>query len=109
MNKAATNINGVLRLRKAYNRVEQLKKFYLRLGVYLTVNLLLLIVWLYDPYIAENFWIPTSFFTTFLAGLFIIANAVNLYGQHLLLPRAWEQRKINELIDKQNQPTIKYK
>lgn len=104
MNNTAIDIRQVVQHRKACNRVEQLKKFYLRLGVYLTVNIFLLVVWLYDPYVADNFWIPTSFFTTVVAGLFILANAVNLYGQQLILPSAWEERKMNEIIEKENQP-----
>lgn len=100
------NIKKRLLLRKAHNRVEQLKKFYLRLGVYLTVNLFMLAVWLYDPYVAENFWIPTSFFTVVVAGLFILANGINLYGQRFILSEQWEERKISELI--QDNQQIKY-
>lgn len=103
MNKEANDFRKRLLLRKAYNRVEQLKKFYLRVGVYLTVNLFLLAVWLYDPYVAENFWIPTSFFTVVVAGLFILANGINLYGQRFMLSEQWEARKIRKLIQDNQQ------
>lgn len=92
----------------AYARMGQIKKFYARLMVYCVVNAAFFCLWLYDPYVAENFWIPTSFFTVVVAGLFILANGVNLFGGKYLYGKKWEERRIKKIISKENIPTIKY-
>ena len=97
-----------LHFQDASRRIVQLRKFYMRLTVYCAVNATFFLLWLYDPYVAENFWIPTSFFTVVLAGLFILANAVNLFGGKYLWPLKWQKRKLKELMMKEYQPTTKY-
>ena len=93
--------------REANKRLMLIKNFYMRLCVYCTVNIFLFIVWMYDPYVASNFWIPTCFFTTVVAGLLVMANAINLYGKKYILPKKWEERKLKELMEN-SQSIIKY-
>lgn len=93
---------------QAYKRVTQLKDFYMRLTVYCTVNAMLLVVWIFNPNIATNFWIPTCSFTVVVAGFFVLANAINLFGGKYLLPKKWEERKLKEIMNKENQSITKY-
>lgn len=100
-----TNLRQRLHLSKAYKRLERIKKFYLRLGVYFTVNSILLVIWMIDPYMVQYFWLPTLSFTIGVAGFFIIANAVTLYGEKYLLPKKWEEEKLEQLINEDKQLT----
>lgn len=102
------NVSKQLNYGLAYKRVMMIKDFYMRLTVYCGINLMLLIVWLVNPDIATNFWIPTCFFTTVVAGFLVLANAINLYGQKYMLPKKWEERKMKELMNNENQTITKY-
>lgn len=108
MTDMTNNFNTRMHFRKADKRVKRIKDFYLRLGVYCTVNAILFSVWLYDSYIAEYFWGPTLSFTVVVAGLCLLANAIILYGEKYVLPKKWEERKLKELMNKRNQQIIKY-
>jgi len=105
MNSMKNDLRKRLHLSKAYKRIERIKKFYLRLGVYCTVNSMLFVIWMIDPYMVKYFWLPTLSFTVGVAGLFIIANAVTLYGEKYIMPKTWEREKLEQLINKEKQLT----
>ena len=102
------NFREELHLLQAYKRVESIKKFYLRLGVYCGVNAIFLTVWLLDFSLPSDFWMPTLFFTTFIAGLFVLSNAILVFGKRYILTQNWEEKKIKELIYKEKQQITKY-
>lgn len=108
MSNMDSNLIKQSHFEQAQKRIKLIKNFYLRLGVYSAVNAMLLIVYLLDPYVANNFWTPTCFFTTVVAGLLVLANAINLYGGKYIVSKKWEARKLNEYINKDSQPTVKY-
>jgi O-antigen ligase len=108
MNSVEKKIEKKLDFWKAYKRVKSIKDFYLRLGVYCTVNAIFLTAWVFDTSPPTYFWMPTLFFVTFVAGLLVLSNAIVLYGGKYVLPKEWEERKLKEFIDKQNQKITKY-
>lgn len=109
MNNMQRDLRRKLNSRQAYRRVLSIKNFYMRLGVYCTVNAIFLLVWIFGPSLPYDFWMPTLFFTTFLAGLFIVSNAIVVFGEKYFFSKKWEQRKLTELVHKQQEQTIKYK
>ena len=73
--------------RQAYKRIESIKNFYMRLGVYCMVNSIFLTIWIFDSSLPNDFWLPTLFFTTFVAGLLVLSNAIVLYGDKYFFPK----------------------
>jgi O-antigen ligase len=80
----------------------------MRLGVYCVVNAIFLTVWMLDFSLPSDFWIPTLFFVTVVAGLFVLSNAFILYGEKYILPKKWEERKLKEFMEKEKHQITKY-
>lgn len=81
---------------RARRRMEELKGFYVHLGVYLAVNLGLFLInyltsrgnwWFYWPLIG---W-----------GIAVVIHAFTVFGVERLFGRSWEQRKIQQLMDEE--------
>jgi hypothetical protein len=93
---------------KAQKRIKEIKGFYMNLFWYLIVNTAWIIVVLYLN--AEESFFQYGFFGK---GYGIIANIVFwgiglfvhwfvVFGRHLFYSQRWEERKIKEIMDKEN-------
>ncbi len=80
---------------RAQARLKELKKFYTSLGSYLIVTLFLLVV----NYLTD--WDHKWFLWVVLGwGLGIALHAFKVFGFLGIFGREWEERKIKELMDK---------
>lgn len=90
------------------SRVKELKKFYSHLFIYVIG----VVVYLSKTYLdlPINFW-PINFINEFFMWVwtFIIGvQAVNLFFMQRLFGTKWEERKINEMMEKEKSETTKW-
>ena len=85
---------------KAKKRVEELKKFYGNLAVYVVVNVILIIINLVtSPDELWFYWVAIFWGI----GIFFHASSVFL-GKGKFLGKEWEEKKIQEIMDKETEP-----
>jgi hypothetical protein len=79
---------------KAKKRVEALRGFYVHLGVYLVVNLLLFFINMVAS--PDRLW----FFWPLLGwGLAIVLHALRVFGAGSIFGTDWEEKKIKEIME----------
>ncbi len=83
---------------RAKERVEELKKFYNSLTSYIIVNTFLAIL---------NYWIDEWNYPWFLWsvgpwGIGLLFHAAKVFGWNPTFSKDWEERKIKEYMDKEN-------
>ena len=80
---------------KAKRRVEEIRGFYIHLVVYVLVNALLFLIDITTS--PDDLW----FFWVLLGwGIGLAAHAVHVFGIGSWLGPEWEEKKINETLDK---------
>ena len=82
--------------KKAEKRVKKLKKFYYHLATYVVVNAFLVGLNLYQT--PNNLW---CLWVIFGWGLGLVLNAVSVFLPNLFFSKQWEERKIKELMEKE--------
>ncbi|WP_392419482.1 2TM domain-containing protein [Capnocytophaga canis] len=82
--------------RKVEKRVKKLKKFYHHLATYVVVNAFLVGLNLYQT--PNNLW---CLWVIFGWGLGLVLNAVSVFLPNLFFSKQWEERKIKELMEKE--------
>ncbi len=92
--------------KKAKKRVKEVKDFYMHLTVYITINLILIIVNL--GVFQSGFTdikIPKwpMFTTPFFWGIGLFFHWVSVYKDKFSLLKNWEDRKIKEYMDKEDE------
>ena len=98
-----TNENKLL---KAKLRVEEIKKFYKHLTIYVLVNLFLTFVWKFSFKIFGNFIVSNQFDVDgfehipiwLLWGLFLVLHGLKTFGYLTFFGKDWEERKIKEFM-----------
>lgn len=84
----------------AQKRVKTIKGFYIHFTAYIVVNTFLCIqIYLNSK---NDFWRWESFATAFFWGIGLLAHATSVFGSNLLFGNKWEERKINEFMEKEN-------
>ena len=88
-------MDDTARYNAAKLQVQRLRGFYIHLSVYVLVNVLLLAINLATA--PDHLW----FYWPLLGwGVGIAAHAASVFGTGRFLGKAWEERKIKELMDK---------
>jgi hypothetical protein len=89
----------------AKRRVKSIKGFYFHLTAYVFVNIVLSI----QIYLSSknDFWRWESFSPSLFWGIGILAHGASVFGSNLIFGKNWEDRKITELIEKNNENGIK--
>ncbi|MFH0778114.1 MAG: 2TM domain-containing protein [Candidatus Eisenbacteria bacterium] len=88
------------RYQRAKQRVEEIKGFYVHFSVYLIVNAGLVLINLLTS--SHELW----FYWPLLGwGIGIVAHAVSVFGLGGFWGPEWEERKIRELMDKDEPKT----
>ena len=82
----------------AQKRVKSIKGFYIHFTVYVFVNIFLCI----QIYLSSKneFWRWESFTVVLSWGIGILAHGTSVFGSNLLFGKNWEDRKIQELMEK---------
>jgi hypothetical protein len=98
------------KLEKAKKRVEEIKGFYTHLLVYILVNLFLLLIAsnIFDG--IASFHVPGwSYFTTpFFWGIGLLFHGLYVFQFKSGFLKKWEERKIREIMDKDEEEMQKF-
>ncbi|MDT0643232.1 2TM domain-containing protein [Zunongwangia sp. F363] len=101
MKKTTDNI----RYHAVRKRVRDIRGFYLHLMVYLAVNIMLFIL----VNTREGFWGSlgnlTNYSTAFFWGIGLFAHWFGVFGSGLVFGKNWEEKKIRELMRKEERKT----
>lgn len=90
-----------LRYERARKRVRQISGFYKHLAVYVLVNLFLLTRTYLKLSEGEIFWSFENFSMAFFWGFGLAVHALSTFGPAAFMGRDWEERKINEIMDRE--------
>ena len=87
---------------KATKKVKAMAGFYRHLMVYILVNFFLLTLKYFrlDP--GEKFLEFSTFSTAFFWGIGVAFHAMSVFGSSLFLGRNWEEKKIQQILNKDN-------
>jgi hypothetical protein len=87
----------------AFKRVKRIKGFYTHLLVFILVNAFI-ICGNYFGKRSENgvFWSWETFSTAFFWGIGLVAHGMSVFGRNIFFGDDWEEKKIQELIEKEN-------
>lgn len=91
-----------IKYEKAIKRVKKIKGFYTHLLVYIVINIMIIVVNIQNLETGESYFQFKNFFTAFLWGIGIISHALSVFGPDLFLGNDWEEKKIKELMEKEN-------
>ena len=94
------------KLKKALQRVEEIKKFYKHVVAYTLINLLLAFVWNFSFKLVGDFVISNQFDggdhkylpIWFLWGIFLVLHGVKTFAFPNLFGKDWEARKVDEFM-----------
>lgn len=89
------------RYEAAAKRVKRIKGFYTHLFVYLVVNIMIVILNIQDLKEGESYFQLKNFFTAICWGVGLLAHGLRVFGYDLFFGRDWENRKIKEYMDKE--------
>lgn len=95
------DLNEQRRFEKAKKRVRAITGFYKHFAVYILINLFLIGAKYFNLDSGEVFWKFSTFSTTFWWGIGVVCHAFGVFGTGLLLGQNWEEKKIQEIMDKQ--------
>lgn len=97
------SVNPDTRYELAYKRVKKIKGFYVHALVYVLVNAFIIISTFNKSEIGiEVFFKWETFFTAIFWGIGLLAHGLSVFGRDLFFGADWEQKKIKELMDKDN-------
>ena len=99
-----SNLEGKNYIR-AKKRVKSIKSFYSHLAIYLGVNLFLILLRIISDNGLEELWDWTTYNTAIFWGIGIIFHALNVFGMGFLLGSSWEEKKIEEIMNKDKEKT----
>lgn len=91
----------------AKKRVEKISKFYKHLATYIVVNIFLTAIFIVGDMndgdtFKEAFLDYHNYKIWFFWGIGIVFQALNTFGLNMFFNKDWEQRKIKEYMNEQN-------
>jgi len=96
------------RLGRARKKVEAIKGFYRHFGVYLLVNISLLTTKAITLEQGEEFFTFNNFSMAIFWGLGVLFHAFGVFGTSLFLNSTWEDRKIQEFMEREKRKGTKW-
>ncbi len=87
---------------RVQKRVRAISGFYRHLAMYVLINLFLITLKYVNLDEGEEFFRFSTFSTAVYWGIGLAFHAVGVFGGYLFLGKDWEQRKIAELMEKNN-------
>ncbi|MBF2708906.1 2TM domain-containing protein [Flavobacterium soyangense] len=86
----------------AYKRVKRIKGFYVHAMVYVLVNLFIIASsYTKSSFDAGDFFRWETFSTALFWGIGLAAHGLSVFGRNLFFGNNWEERKIQEFMDKE--------
>jgi galactitol-specific phosphotransferase system IIC component len=89
-----------IRYQEAVKRVKRIKGFYTHLLVYVVINIMILVLQYTDSDGSKDFWQWHTFSMVIFWGIGLGAHAMSVFVLTMLMGKDWEERKINELMEK---------
>lgn len=86
----------------ARQKVKKLKGFYTHLIVYTLVNAFVLVTKYKNLDAGENFLTFKTFSLMFYWGIGLVAHAFSTFVPHFAFGKDWEDRKLKQFMDKEN-------
>lgn len=86
--------------KKALKQVKKIKGFYVHLLIYLVISGMILGVNMYYTKPPESIFRLQNFSTLFFWGIGILAHAVSVFIPQLTFTKAWEEKKIKEIMER---------
>lgn len=83
---------------RAQKRVKELKGFYWHVFWYVIINIFVFIIIALNT--EGNFWHFGNYSTPLFWGIGLGFHAFGVFGKNLIFGKEWEERKINEYMDK---------
>lgn len=96
------------RLEKARKKVEDLKGFYKHLAAYILVNIFLIILSAANLEPGERFWSWGTFMTAICWGVGLLAHGLSVYSRNVFFSKSWEDKKIQEYMDREKSRGTKW-
>jgi len=94
--------NPAIRYDMAFRRMKKIKGFYVHLLVYILVNIFIIIANRYDAGDDQApFWSFETFSTVFFWGIGLVAHGVSVFGRDVFFGKNWEEKKIQEFMEKE--------
>ena len=87
---------------RAKKRLEKIVGFYWHLAIYVIINLFLIIL-IGTKRDDGEFWDFGTFATAFFWGIGLAFHFFGVFGPNFLFGKNWEERKIKEFMDKDNE------
>lgn len=88
----------------AYKKVKRIKDFYSHLQIYLVVNVFIIISNLNRDFIGtfntSNLYEWRNYSTAIFWGIGLLAHGISVFGKDVFLGDKWEEKKIQEIMDK---------
>lgn len=91
-----------IRLDRITKKVQKIKGFYKHLAAYIIINVALIAIQFFKLDTGETFFKFSTFSTAFFWGIGLLFHAFNVFGKNMFFGEDWEEKKINELMN-QNQ------
>lgn len=96
------NKTNNLEYQDAVARVKKIKGFYSHLLVYVIINLMIIIINIQALKVGESYFQKENFFTAFFWGIGLAAHGLSTFLPNIFLGKDWEQKKIREFMNKEN-------
>ncbi len=98
------------KLKRAKNRVEALKGFYIHLAIYIIINSFIIVnILIRALNDGDTFWQFGTFFTPFFWGIGLAFHAAKVFNYNPILGKNWEEKQIQKYIEKDKRDASKYK
>ncbi len=82
----------------AQRRVKSIKGFFIHLFFYVVINTVILVqIYMHND---GEFWRGENFSTALFWGIGLLAHGTGVFGSSLIFGKEWEERKIQELMNK---------
>jgi hypothetical protein len=98
------------KLKRAVQRVAEIKKFYKHAVAYILINLFFGFIWNFSFKLVGGFIVSNQFYggdqnhlpIWFLWGILLILHAAKVFGFPNLFNKDWEDRKVKEYLNKKD-------
>ncbi len=82
----------------AQRRVKSIRGFYVHLFFYVVINAFISVqIYMHND---GDFWRYENFTTAIFWGIGLLAHGTGVFGSNLIFGKEWEERKIQELMNK---------
>ena len=88
---------------RAKKKVDKILGFYKHAAVYVIINMFLIALVAINTDSKTSFWSFGTFSTAFFWGIGLAFHALGVFGPNLFFGKKWEERKIKEYMNRDNQ------